>query len=182
MELERDVLLSPTTEVPRRRGLERQSTVSRTIRIERGGGDLFARREGSSGSRGSPSRTSTLGKGRSRLGSTPPVLPERVPRSNGKDGNRRGRLGAQGRNGGGRAQAQGLPPGHLPSAGECRVCYDNRPPGHQPPPTRAAKPDDVLEGDGLSSAAASKDTHAAAVTTSKHTLSSTLRPSKDLVT
>jgi hypothetical protein len=31
--------------------------------------------------------------------------------------------------------AQGIPPGHLPPAGECRVWYNGKPPGHQPPPT-----------------------------------------------
>jgi hypothetical protein len=30
---------------------------------------------------------------------------------------------------------QGVPPGFLPRAGECRVWYDGRPPGQQPPPT-----------------------------------------------
>ena len=30
---------------------------------------------------------------------------------------------------------QGIPPGHLPPPGECRVWYDNRPAGQQPPPT-----------------------------------------------
>ena len=29
----------------------------------------------------------------------------------------------------------GIPPGHMPPPGECRVWYDGRPPGHQPPPT-----------------------------------------------
>ena len=40
---------------------------------------------------------------------------------------------AQGR---GRANsAQGIPPGQMPPPGECRVWYDNRPPGRQPAPT-----------------------------------------------
>jgi hypothetical protein len=41
----------------------------------------------------------------------------------------------------GAAQAQRIPPGHLPSPGQCRVWYPDRPPGHQPPPTscRAAE-------------------------------------------
>jgi hypothetical protein len=56
-------------------------------------------------------------------------------------------LGAQGRNGGGRAQAQGIPPGHLPSAGECRVWYDNRPPGHQPPPTSCREAERIASRD-----------------------------------
>lgn len=30
---------------------------------------------------------------------------------------------------------QGIPAGHLPPPGMCRVWYSNRPPGHQPPPT-----------------------------------------------
>jgi hypothetical protein len=32
-------------------------------------------------------------------------------------------------------QLQGVPRGHYPPPGECRVWYPNRPPGHQPPPT-----------------------------------------------
>jgi hypothetical protein len=35
----------------------------------------------------------------------------------------------------GRDRSQGIPPGHLPPPGECRVWYDGRPPGQQPPPT-----------------------------------------------
>ena len=35
----------------------------------------------------------------------------------------------------GRRASQGIPPGHLPPPGECRVWYDNRPPGQQPAPT-----------------------------------------------
>lgn len=35
----------------------------------------------------------------------------------------------------GRRDSQGIPPGHLPPPGECRVWYDGRPPGQQPPPT-----------------------------------------------
>jgi hypothetical protein len=34
-----------------------------------------------------------------------------------------------------RQARQGIPPGHLPPPGECRVWYDGRPPGQQPPPT-----------------------------------------------
>ena len=43
----------------------------------------------------------------------------------------------QDRNEGGRysAEAQGIPPGYLPAPGTCRVWYDGRPPGHQPPST-----------------------------------------------
>lgn len=34
--------------------------------------------------------------------------------------------------------ALGVPPGHLPPPGACRVWYPGRPPGHQPPPVRCA--------------------------------------------
>lgn len=40
---------------------------------------------------------------------------------------------AQGR-GRGNGRSQGVPPGQLPRAGECRVWYDNVPPGRQPAP------------------------------------------------
>lgn len=33
---------------------------------------------------------------------------------------------------------RGIPAGHLPPPGECRVWHDNRPPGQQPPPTDCA--------------------------------------------
>jgi hypothetical protein len=35
----------------------------------------------------------------------------------------------------GNARSQGIPPGQMPRAGECRVWYDNLPPGRQPAPT-----------------------------------------------
>jgi hypothetical protein len=46
----------------------------------------------------------------------------------------------QGRNEGSRysADAQGIPRGHLPPPGQCRVWYDGQPAGHQPPPTSCA--------------------------------------------
>lgn len=31
--------------------------------------------------------------------------------------------------------SQGIPAGHLPPPGSCRVWHNNRPPGQQPPPT-----------------------------------------------
>ena len=40
---------------------------------------------------------------------------------------------AQGR--GRRANTQGIPPGHMPGPGQCRVWYDGVPPGQQPAPT-----------------------------------------------
>ena len=44
-----------------------------------------------------------------------------------------GTADAQGR--GRRANSQGIPPGHLPAAGQCRVWYEGVPPGRQPAPT-----------------------------------------------
>jgi hypothetical protein len=32
------------------------------------------------------------------------------------------------------ASSLGIPPGHLPPPGECRIWLPGRPPGHQPPP------------------------------------------------
>jgi hypothetical protein len=42
---------------------------------------------------------------------------------------------AQGRGKSKAAAAKGIPPGHLPPPGECRVWYEGVPPGHQPPAT-----------------------------------------------
>jgi hypothetical protein len=36
------------------------------------------------------------------------------------------------------ASALGIPPGHLPPPGACRIWYPGRPPGQQPPPTSCA--------------------------------------------
>jgi hypothetical protein len=44
-------------------------------------------------------------------------------------------LGGQGRGGRYGDRTEGIPPGHLPPPGECRVWYDGRPAGQQPPPT-----------------------------------------------
>lgn len=32
----------------------------------------------------------------------------------------------------------GIPPGHLPRPGQCRIWHPGRPPGHQPPPGRCS--------------------------------------------
>jgi hypothetical protein len=55
-------------------------------------------------------------------------------------------LGAQGRGGSG-DRVQGIPPGHLPPPGECRVWYNGRPPGHQPPPTSCQEAEQVAARD-----------------------------------
>ena len=41
----------------------------------------------------------------------------------------------QGRGRGNDRRTHGIPPGHMPRPGECRVWIDGRPPGQQPPPT-----------------------------------------------
>ena len=52
---------------------------------------------------------------------------------------------AQGR--GRRADSQGIPPGHLPAAGECRVWYDGVPPGRQPRPTSCREAERIAARD-----------------------------------
>lgn len=48
----------------------------------------------------------------------------------------------------GRGQrSQGIPPGHLPAPGECRVWYDGRPPGQQPPPTSCREAERIASRD-----------------------------------
>jgi hypothetical protein len=34
----------------------------------------------------------------------------------------------------GHNRVHGVPPGHMPPLGQCRIWFDGRPPGHQPPP------------------------------------------------
>ncbi|HZG00439.1 MAG TPA: hypothetical protein VEY71_05515 [Chitinophagales bacterium] len=55
--------------------------------------------------------------------------------SNGKDDAIVGRVIAPKDGSKGPRQLDGVPPGHFPPAGQCRIWYPNRPPGHQPPPT-----------------------------------------------
>jgi hypothetical protein len=43
---------------------------------------------------------------------------------------------------------QGIPPGHLPPAGSCRVWYDGVPPGHQPAPTSCSEAERIASRDG----------------------------------
>ncbi|HKY31920.1 MAG TPA: hypothetical protein VJV23_05235 [Candidatus Polarisedimenticolia bacterium] len=47
----------------------------------------------------------------------------------------------KGGKGGGRdhkVKPLGIPPGHLPPPGQCRIWYPGKPPGHQPPPGRCS--------------------------------------------
>jgi hypothetical protein len=44
-------------------------------------------------------------------------------------------------------KGQGIPPGHLPPTGTCRVWYDGRPPGHQPPPTGCREAESIAARD-----------------------------------
>src|SRR5262245_58855139 len=46
-----------------------------------------------------------------------------------------------------RSRAQGIPPGHLPPPGECRIWYDGRPPGQQPPPTSCPEAERIASAD-----------------------------------
>lgn len=46
-----------------------------------------------------------------------------------------------------RGRGQGVPPGHLPPPGECRVWYGNRPAGQQPPPTSCREAERVASRD-----------------------------------
>ena len=53
-------------------------------------------------------------------------------------------LGAQGR---GRANSQGIPPGQMPPAGQCRVWYDGVPPGRQPRATNCREAERIAARD-----------------------------------
>lgn len=52
-------------------------------------------------------------------------------------------LDAQGRG----RKAQGVPPGQLPPAGQCRVWYDGVPPGRQPAPTNCDRAEQIASRD-----------------------------------
>ena len=52
-------------------------------------------------------------------------------------------LGAQGR----RSTSQGIPPGQLPPAGQCRVWYDGVPPGRQPGATSCREAERIAARD-----------------------------------
>jgi hypothetical protein len=45
------------------------------------------------------------------------------------------------------ARAQGVPPGHLPPADQCRVWYDNRPNGRQPSPLNCRQAEAIAARD-----------------------------------
>ena len=53
-------------------------------------------------------------------------------------------LGAEAQN----RRRQGIPPGHMPPPGMCRVWYEGEPPGHQPPPTSCREAERVAARDG----------------------------------
>ena len=56
-----------------------------------------------------------------------------------------GSADAQGR--GRRANSQGIPPGQMPAAGQCRVWYDGVPPGRQPRATSCQEAERVAASD-----------------------------------
>ena len=47
----------------------------------------------------------------------------------------------------GRRDSQGIPPGQVPPAGECRVWYDGRPPGQQPRSTSCSEAERIAARD-----------------------------------
>lgn len=59
-----------------------------------------------------------------------------------------GSADAQGRGrGNNRANPKGVPPGHMPAAGQCRVWYDGVPPGRQPRPTNCDQAERIASRD-----------------------------------
>ena len=59
---------------------------------------------------------------------------------------RSAKVDAQGR-GRNRATSQGIPPGHMPAAGQCRVWYDGVPPGRQPRATSCREAERIAARD-----------------------------------
>ncbi len=57
----------------------------------------------------------------------------------GEYGQGQGKGKANGNGKGNGVKSGKIPPGHMPSAGECRVWFDGRPPGQQPSPTSCAR-------------------------------------------
>lgn len=53
-------------------------------------------------------------------------------RGNARRDDRRDYRGSDRRDDRGGRGGRGIPPGHMPAAGQCRVWFDDRPPGHQP--------------------------------------------------
>ena len=64
-------------------------------------------------------------------GSPSSVSTERADREDSRNGNGRGR----GQPARGPRKLNGVPPGHYPKPGECRIWHSGRPPGQQPKPT-----------------------------------------------
>ncbi|HSK20640.1 MAG TPA: hypothetical protein VK912_15920 [Longimicrobiales bacterium] len=62
-------------------------------------------------------------------GSPSSVSTERADRDDSRNGNGRGQPAR------GPRKLNGVPPGHYPKAGECRIWHSGRPPGQQPKPT-----------------------------------------------
>jgi hypothetical protein len=58
-----------------------------------------------------------------------------------------GRGNARGKNKQGDSRERGVPAGHLPPPGECRVWYDGVPPGQQPPPLNCDKAERIASRD-----------------------------------
>ena len=56
-------------------------------------------------------------------------------------------LAAQGKGNGNGKKSQGIPPGHMPPPGSCRVWYDGVPPGHQPRATNCREAERVAARD-----------------------------------
>ena len=75
---------------------------------------------------------------------------DRVDRGDEVDDDRRARGDERGRKARtrGRRSPTPIPPGHLPPPGECRVWYDDRPAGEQPPPSSCERATRLAEETG----------------------------------